>query len=398
MNGKILLIGPLPPPEHGTSLPFRAFVDYLRRHTGAEVVVVNSESGEKKNTRLVSMSVLRPFLVMTRQLLVKGRTCSQFVIYGSQRFVATAGALYTALIRLLWNRNVSIYVQGGAFDQFYAALSPLARGVVRNCLSQAKVIIVQTNLVLDALSAHFRNLAFVPNWISEVGNRDPGSGVRDPKPGTRNPKPDVIRFAFVGDVVWQKGILELAKAFASVRRRLSEQGIGVALDIYGPCRDNALDTIRETDEYDCTGISYHGPLAHSLISGRLARHDALVLPTWWPCEGYPAVVIEAMTLGLPVIATRFRAIPELVRDGKNGLLCEPRDPVSLADCLYRLAEDAGLRSRLGNAARATARRFSISVVGPELCRVCGINLRDRSAAVDTQCTFQGASCPNQGAA
>jgi glycosyltransferase involved in cell wall biosynthesis len=70
-------------------------------------------------------------------------------------------------------------------------------------------------------------------------------------------------------------------------------------------------------------------------------------------EGLPNVLLEAMALEVPVVATRVAGVPRLVRDGENGLLAEPGAVAGLAAAVRRLAEEPGLRSRLGRAGRAT---------------------------------------------
>jgi glycosyltransferase involved in cell wall biosynthesis len=70
-------------------------------------------------------------------------------------------------------------------------------------------------------------------------------------------------------------------------------------------------------------------------------------------EGLPNVLLEAMALEVPVVATRIAGVPRLIRDGDNGLLIDPGDTEGLAHALTRLLEDAGLRSRLGRAGRRT---------------------------------------------
>jgi len=77
-------------------------------------------------------------------------------------------------------------------------------------------------------------------------------------------------------------------------------------------------------------------------------------------DGMPVVLIEAMACELPVVTTGVAGIPDLVRDGKNGLLVKERDPLDLADALERLIVDQGLRQRLGEQARQTIlRQFQI---------------------------------------
>jgi glycosyltransferase involved in cell wall biosynthesis len=70
-------------------------------------------------------------------------------------------------------------------------------------------------------------------------------------------------------------------------------------------------------------------------------------------EGLPNVLLEAMALEVPVVATRIAGVPLLVEDGKNGLLIEPGDEAALVEVLALMLRDEGRRTRLGKAGRAT---------------------------------------------
>jgi glycosyltransferase involved in cell wall biosynthesis len=79
------------------------------------------------------------------------------------------------------------------------------------------------------------------------------------------------------------------------------------------------------------------------------------------------VLIEAMSCGLPVVASDLSGIPELVEDGVSGLLTPPGDAVALAAALRRLHDDPELRSRLGERARERVRtEFDIATTTAEL--------------------------------
>lgn len=363
-QARVLLVGPYPPPEHGTSIPFRLLADFLKTDGGVSVAVLNSESGEKKGKTLWSWPVVRAFARLSWQFLRQVGSCSHVLVYGSQRFATTAGALFAFLGRRVFRKETAIYIQGGAFDRYYLSLGPLARRLVNLGFGCARAVGVQTELVRRALADSLANVVMVPNWTSVDSEQRPAAGGRRPEVG--------CRFVFAGDVVRDKGVVELITAFDRAHARLEGAGARIELSIFGPVRDDALAAVAPLLKAHAERIFVQGPVAHERLIAELSRYDVLVLPTKWHSEGYPGVIIEAMSLGLPVIATRFRAIPELVEDRANGLLCTPGDIESLAGCMVRMATEPTRRAEMGLAALGSARRFDVKCVAPGLCRACGI--------------------------
>jgi glycosyltransferase involved in cell wall biosynthesis len=96
------------------------------------------------------------------------------------------------------------------------------------------------------------------------------------------------------------------------------------------------------------------------IARLLAAADLFVFPS--VAEGLGIALLEAMAMGKPVLATRVEGIKEVLEDGVNGLLVEPRDPSALAEAVLKLHADPMLRQALGAQARATViERFSTGV-------------------------------------
>lgn len=112
--------------------------------------------------------------------------------------------------------------------------------------------------------------------------------------------------------------------------------------------------------------------------------DALAVPS--VCEeGMPVVALEAFQRGIPVIASRTGGIPELIRDGVNGLLVAPRNPAELALAMGSLQHSPALCARLGAAARASVdARFSpasyCSALGKIISDLCSLQAPVKVAA------------------
>lgn len=83
--------------------------------------------------------------------------------------------------------------------------------------------------------------------------------------------------------------------------------------------------------------------------------DIFCFPTFFESETFGIVILEAMQFAKPVIATRWRGIPDIIRENENGLLVDPKDEVQLADALEKLILDKDIRREMGESGR---KRFS----------------------------------------
>ncbi|MFH0926891.1 MAG: glycosyltransferase family 4 protein [bacterium] len=103
-------------------------------------------------------------------------------------------------------------------------------------------------------------------------------------------------------------------------------------------------------------VSLEGVLDNSKVRERLKTATAFVLPSIWDDqegqEGIPLVLIEAMALGIPCLASKISGIPELIIDGKTGMLVSPKDVKGLSDRMLELLDNNGLRKRLSLNGRA----------------------------------------------
>jgi glycosyltransferase involved in cell wall biosynthesis len=116
----------------------------------------------------------------------------------------------------------------------------------------------------------------------------------------------------------------------------------------GPDRE-ALE--RRAHELGLDGrVRFLGGVGRDSVLRLFKAADASVLSSSW--ENFPHTVVESLAVGTPVIATSVGGVPEVVRDGENGLLVPPREPDTLAAAVARFFGDEDLRRRLADGAAA----------------------------------------------
>ena len=146
--------------------------------------------------------------------------------------------------------------------------------------------------------------------------------------------------AFAGRLGPQKALEVALEAVAAVP--------GVTLVVAGDGPDRAALEARAAEVGLESRSHFLGSVSRERVLRLFRAADASVLSSAW--ENFPHTVVEALAVGCPVIATAVGGVPEVVRDGENGLLVPPNDVAALVAAIRRFFEDDGLRRRLAEAA------------------------------------------------
>lgn len=169
-----------------------------------------------------------------------------------------------------------------------------------------------------------------------------------------SPKRENI-FLYIGRQTAHKGLPYLLRAFGKFARNHRNY----KLVIVGERLEGGIDPslIRLADEIGiCDKVKFTGRLSEARAWEVLGRARGLILPSL--VEAFGMTVLEAMASETPVIATRVGGIPEVVRNGRNGLLVPPADPDALAESMERIASDSRFRRNLARAGKRTCARFT----------------------------------------
>ena len=160
---------------------------------------------------------------------------------------------------------------------------------------------------------------------------------------------DELVVGTVGRMVREKGFLELFRAARIVRER-----VPLARFLVIGAGDEAKADSVAPAEIDAAAEDVVFAGWRDDVAELMAVMDVFTLPSWR--EGMPRSAIEAAASGLPLVLTDIRGCREVVDDGVEGVLVPVRDAGALADALVRVLDDAGLRRRMGAAARRRAEK------------------------------------------
>jgi len=163
----------------------------------------------------------------------------------------------------------------------------------------------------------------------------------------------------------RKRLDDLVRATATLRTRIP----GVRVRIVGEGPESArLRRLARALGLDDT-VTFLGEIARQALAVEYVGADCFCLPTVQ--EGFGIVFTEAMAAGLPVVACRAAAVPEVVEDGRTGLLVSPRSPEELAMALEKVLTSAALRRELGDNGRRRVEALDLDRVAARLIEVLG---------------------------
>ncbi|MBC7486850.1 MAG: glycosyltransferase family 4 protein [Cytophagaceae bacterium] len=181
-----------------------------------------------------------------------------------------------------------------------------------------------------------RKFLVIPNWIDIVPylNNNPEYKLRES-----------ATVLYMGWLEGYKGIFDFIEAI----KLLKDEGVAFKAKIcgMGSAKGKMLNTIKQFGLESV--IEYVGWVTGDDKMKQFRETDIFVLPSHR--EGMPNVLMEAMSSGIPVVATKVGGVPELVQNGINGFLVDSGSPIQLADCISQLINSKELRTKFSDNGR-----------------------------------------------
>lgn len=338
----VLIIGPTPPPAHGISILTELL---LRSDLKESFQVVHLDTADRRTLdnvgRLELGNVALAFYHGARflWLLLRRRPALVYLPVSESRLGFLRDCLFLVPCRV-FGIPLVLHLHGGQLDTLYAQGGKLFRWLMRFCFNHAARGIVLS----ESFRKKFAELV-EDERVRIVYNGIPltiyESGKDKDRPNRNSATRTVL---FLGVLIESKGFFDLLRATPLVLERTKDVRFVFVGDTSFPECTRAREWVKEhsLDGY----VSFLGTKSGDEKTRVFLESDIFAFPTWYPLEGQPVAMIEAMAAGLPVVTTRHATIPDIL--GEDGALyVNKQDPADIARKLLQLLEDESLRKSMG---------------------------------------------------
>jgi glycosyltransferase involved in cell wall biosynthesis len=346
---KLLAIGPTPPPYTGMSVVMENLLGSSLRESFELIILDTTDRRGLANVGKLEIGNVVLALrhgVKFLGLLLDRQPDVVYVCISQNTFGYLRDCLFLGTAKLL-RRKVVVHLHGGGFRSFYDGASRPLRWLIQWTLRDARRALV----LGDSLRVMFAGLVdearitTVPNGIVDAAVSVSHAGADD--------KSD-LQVTYLGNLIRSKGFLDFIRAVPLVLARYPHVRFVVA---GAPALDSDLNEANGL--IDAFAIASKVEMPGAVVGPKkwelLAQSDIFAFPTYYPPEGQPLVILEAMAAGLPVITCDQGAIRETVIDGVTGFIVPAQNPAKIAEKIIALCTDVDLRVTMGQSGRE---RFS----------------------------------------
>jgi glycosyltransferase involved in cell wall biosynthesis len=362
----VVVSGIWPPDPGGPASHAPSLADFLAARGHGVEVVTTADAEPAARPYPVRWAPRRSrFRHLRAALLVRGAARRADVVYATSMIRRAALAARLArrplVVKLVSDEVFERAMRSGGYtgtlDEFQhlggSARTRALRAARNAALRSARHVFCPSGYLRDVARGwglDSRRVSVLPNPAPELPDLPPREALRDEL------RLDGAVLVFAGRLGPQKALGDALDALAAV------DGVSLVVAGDGPERE-ALE--RRTAELGLAArVRFLGSVPRERVLRLFRAADASVLPSAW--ENFPHTVVEALAVGCPVIATAVGGVPEVVRDGENGLLVPPHDSAALAAAIARFFGDPELRARLSEAAPGSVAAYSEEAVFGEI--------------------------------
>ncbi|RAK19904.1 glycosyltransferase involved in cell wall biosynthesis [Anoxybacillus vitaminiphilus] len=333
---KILVLSNMYPTEKAKSFGIfvKNQVDALREK-GLEVDVIAVTNPSMKKQDVIAKYLFWMLRVMLH-LILKGRSYDVVHVH----YVFPTGML-GLLYKKLWKTRLIVTAHGGDIDRM-AQKSGRIRHWTKRILEEADHVIAVGQKLYENIHEHFN----IPKEKISIINMGVNRKVFAPMDKSAARKKcgideQSIPILFVGNMIKQKGLLELIEAFSMLKREIPN----VSLYLIGAKKDFTFynELVEYVHRRTLQDVFIYDAMPQSEIAVWMSAAEVFVLPSH--LEGFGLVALEAMSCHTPVVGSDVGGLSYLLADGA-GVLVEPHNPQSLYEGIKKVITDSNIGKQL----------------------------------------------------
>ena len=340
----ILLVGQTPPPYHGQAIAMQQLFD--QRWEGIKVrslrMAYSHSESEVGRFRIRKIFHLISLIIKSWFILIKDRPCCLYYPPASpNRIPVIRDVLFLLLVRPLAKDTIFHYHAGG-LPEYVKSLNFPLRFLSSLAFSNATL-----GIEISESQMH-KDIFFPVKKRICISN---GLDVPVVEQKSNEQENDKKRILFIAGLRSSKGVMDII----GTAEKLRELGADFVFDVAGAWQEE--DTRRDFE----TELSSLNLNDHVILHGRVTGEEkwelyrqayAFFFPSFYESENFPLVLIEAMAFGLPIVATNWRGIPELVVEDKTGKLCDVGSCEQFSSALNELLNNENRHKEMATLARS----------------------------------------------
>ena len=313
---RLMVVGGLPNVKRrlgfgGATVLMQNFVDFLNQ-VGANYsfIQTNRYFDAKGNP-----CALKNKIVFLIEFLIKLPWCEIVMFNFSDH--ATVG-MFPKLIKVarLLGKKTVFRKFGGSLDLYLEKYPETVRKRTFESIAKADLILLETKKSIEHVSGNIGRIANI-EWFPNVRKAT----------ALRSKEEYQKRFVFISHILDEKGVGDIL----DVSRELPD---GYIIDLYGPIKEAKYESF----QWERYNVSYGGVLTSDEVLHKLIQYNLLLLTSYR--EGYPGIIIEAMSVGVPCISTTVGGIPEIVGNGHNGVLVEAGNREQIRSAILSITQES----------------------------------------------------------
>jgi glycosyltransferase involved in cell wall biosynthesis len=356
---KILAIGSIPPPIHGSTVYFSNFLNSSIKEV--YYLIHFDISDHRSIDNLSKFDFINVFLAIKQIIslffkLLKEKPDLIYISPAANFLPYFRDGIFIAMSYYFSKAKIVIHQHAGSYfrDYFYEKSNKFIKYLIKHTLNKVDEAIV----VGEKLKYIFEGLVKNINFVWNGTDFDPYKNNNELPEKLSKPKSKVT-ISYLGNLIESKGVMDIVYSI----KKVIEKHKNVIFKFAGPwfkqepeLKNKIYNFINENklDRYIFFKEGINGKEKEEFFK----ETDIFVFPTYYKYESFGIVNIEAMSAYCPVISTKdIGAIPEVISNGESGILVEKNNPEDLAIAINYLIENPEIRKKMGIAGRKRFEKY-----------------------------------------